>query len=415
MLRLLRRMALVSLALAGLLYWVWPQLPPDAQRYPVYIYDFFTNPNFVVNTPIVHEVFGTAVGVPDPQTRNTRLRVADGFELDVYAEGIPHPRLLRATSAGDLLVSQPRKGRILLIERDRNGDGRGDGLRVLLDDLHLPHGIELFEGWLYVAEADAIHRARFDAERGALTEPLQRIIELPSYNHHHFRTLGIGPDRWLYYTIGAYCNHCEASGTRDQAILRCRLDGSDEEVYASGFRNVMGFDWHPSTGALYANDVGADYLGDDFPPEEINLVRPGGFYGFPYAHGEGVPDPTFAKGNEARVQEALPAVHTFAPHSTPLGFLFPRSDDWPSAYRGAALVALHGSWNRTRKVGYRVVSLHGLPGDALEEREFVAGFELDEDVIGRPVGITQGADGAIYLSDDYAGAVYRVVHRPPQG
>ena len=135
MLRLLRRMALVSLALASLLYWVWPQLPPDAQRYPVYIYDFFTNPNFVVNTPMLHEFLGTAMGVPDPATRGARLRVAPGFELSVYAEDIPHPRMLRSTPAGDLLVSQPRKGRVLLLERDAEGDGRSDGLRILLENL----------------------------------------------------------------------------------------------------------------------------------------------------------------------------------------------------------------------------------------------------------------------------------------
>ncbi len=404
----LRRLVLCGLALVALHYAIWPHLPPDAQRYHIYIYDYFANPNFVVNTPMLHEFLGTAMGVPDPATRGARLRVAPGFELSVYAEDIPHPRMLRSTQAGDLLVSQPRKGRVLLLERDADADGRSDGLRILLDDLHLPHGIELFEGWLYVAEADAIHRVRFDSDNGALLGELERIVELPTVNHHQFRTLRVGPDQWLYYTVGAFCNSCEASGARDQVILRSRLNGSGEEVYASGFRNVMGFDWHPASGALYANDNGADYLGDDFPPEEINRIERGGFYGFPYVHGRGEPDPKFGAGNEARERAARPAIHTFAAHSTPLGMIFPRAAAWPPEYQGAALAVLHGSWNRTRKVGYKVDSLHGFAAGEVEEREFLVGFERDENVIGRPVGISEGPDGSIYLSDDYAGAIYRI-------
>ncbi|MBW2666776.1 MAG: PQQ-dependent sugar dehydrogenase, partial [Deltaproteobacteria bacterium] len=175
-------------------------------------------------------------------------------------------------------------------------------------------------------------------------------------------------------------------------------------------RNSVGFDWHPVTGALYANDNGRDLLGDDFPPCELNQAVEGGFYGWPFANGANIPDPDLGEGKAARIAEAIPPVHDYPAHNAPLGLTFLRGAKLPLAYRNTALSALHGSWNRSSKDGYKVVSLHWHEGGAIEQRDFVTGFERDENVIGRPVDIAEGPDGAIYISDDYAGAIYRVVH-----
>ncbi len=170
----------------------------------------------------------------------------------------------------------------------------------------------------------------------------------------------------------------------------------------------MGFDWQPRTGRLYATDNGRDLLGDDFPPCELNHVVKGGFYGWPYANGNRVPDPDYGADHDDRIRASIPPAHGFRAHNSPLGITFVRGRQAPPAYRGAALVALHGSWNRTQKDGYKVVSLHWRSDGRIEERDFVVGFEEDEDVIGRPVDVAEGPDGAFYISDDYAGAVYRV-------
>ena len=186
--------------------------------------------------------------------------------------------------------------------------------------------------------------------------------------------------------------------------------GSGEEIYASGLRNTVGFDWRPGTEELYGTDNGRDLLGNDFPPCELNRIQRGGFYGWPYANGDQVLDPDLGAGHEDRVRASIAPVHAFRAHVAPLGITFVRGDKVPPDYRGAALVALHGSWNRSEKDGYEVVSLHWNERGEITERPFATGFEVDEDVIGRPVDVAEGPDGAFYISDDFAGSIYRVVY-----
>lgn len=216
---------------------------------------------------------------------------------------------------------------------------------------------------------------------------------LPSGGGHWTRTLRFGPDGLLYVSIGSSCNACLESDARRAAILRYHADGSAQELYATGLRNAVGFDWRPATTDLIATDNGRDLLGDDFPPDELNRVLQGGFYGWPFANGDRVPDPDLGRGHERDVARSLSPIHGFRPHNAALGITFLRGTALPEAYRGAALVALHGSWNRTRKDGYKVVSLDWRDDGGVEERDFLVGFLQDEDVIGRPVDVAEGAHG----------------------
>lgn len=367
---------------------------------------------FAVNVPIRNALFGSSGAVPAPDQLGTRIRVPEGLSIGVFAE-LSRVRALRFTPAGDLLASVPRDGRVVLLERDRNGDGRSDGQRTLLDGLGRPHGMDLSGGWLYVAETDAVGRVRFDAEAGSVSGAFERVVTgLPGGGNHWTRTLRFGPDGWMYVSVGSSCNVCIEEDPRRAALLRFRPDGSAGEVFATGLRNAVGFDWHPDTGELFATDNGRDLLGDDYPPCELNRVVKGGFYGWPFANGSREPDPDVGAGHEQEVATSIPPVHAFRAHNAPLGIAFLQADLAPGLPRGSAIVALHGSWNRTRKDGYEVVSVQLGADGATEERRFVWGFLEDDAVIGRPVDVAVGPDGAVYVSDDYAGAVYRVAPGP---
>jgi glucose/arabinose dehydrogenase len=371
---------------------------------------FLLPERFAVNAPIAHLIFGVGGGRPSADLLGRQIVLPDGFDIGLFAEGIPNARFLRFTSEGDLLVTATRAGQVILLERDRDGDGRSDGRRTLLEGLDRPHGMDFRDGWLYVAESGAVGRVRFDPVAGALDGDFEAVVTgIPAGKTHYTRTVRFGPDDWLYVSIGSSCNVCEEEDPRRAAIVRYRPDGSGEEIYATGLRNAVGFDWRPETGELFATDNGRDLLGDDVPPCELNRVVRGGFYGWPYAYGDRQIDPDVGAGHEDRVRASLPPDHAFRAHNAPLGITFVRGEGLPPTYRGAALVALHGSWNRRDKDGYRVVSLHWR-GETIEERDFASGFERQGEVIGRPVDVVEGPDGAIYVSDDYAGAIYRIAH-----
>ena len=366
---------------------------------------------YAVNAPLGFMLFGHGTEAPPAAEVHERLHVPPGFAISLYADGIANARFLRFTPTGDLLVSTPRSGEIRILLRDENGDGRPDGVRTLIGGLDRPHGLDFHEGWLYIGEGNAIARVRYDAASRSVVGPVERLAPLPSGGNHWTRTLRFGPDGALYVTVGSSCNACIETDPRRAVMLRYQPDGTGEAIYATGLRNSVGFDWQPGSGALYATDNGRDLLGDDVPPCELNRIVQGGFYGWPFAMGNRVPDPELGGGHEAQIAASIPPAHGFAAHNAPLGITFLRNPALPEAYRGAALAALHGSWNRTHKDGYKVVSLHWQPDGSIQEREFATGFLRGEEVIGRPVDVAEGPDGIIYVSDDYAGAIYRIT--PP--
>lgn len=373
----------------------------------------------IINTSSLMMILNVMLGLRGPeadqQTVAQRYEVPPGFSVSLYAADLPRARMLRFTPDGDLLVSRPHAGDILLLRRDRDGDGHPDGIETVVEGLKRPQGMDFAGDWLYVAESDRIGRLRFDSPRGAAVGDYEPVVEgLTDNGNHWSKTLRIGPDGRIYLTQGSSCNVCEEQDARRATMMRFDPDGGGGEIYATGLRNSVGFAWAPWSGDLYATDNGRDLLGDDFPPCELNRIQQGGFYGWPYFNGDNLPDPTMGPDPRAGERQPLAPAHPFRAHTAPLGILFPDTTGWPDRYHRSALVALHGSWNRRSPDGYKIVSLHWSKR-GIRERDFLIGFELEGDVVGRPVDIAQGPDGAIYVSDDYAGAVYRIVRGESQG
>jgi glucose/arabinose dehydrogenase len=359
-------------------------------------------------------MMGRGISTPAENVIASRLTVPEGFEVNLYAGDVPLARWMHFTDSGDLIVSRTRAGEVILLERDQNGDGKADGSHVLVADLDVPHGLAIRDGWLWIAERTGVGRIRFDAASGTVNGPLEKVVEgLSGDGFHLTRTIAFGPEGKLYLSQGSTCNVCVEQDARRGTMMRFNVDGSGAEIYATGLRNSVGFDWAPWDGSLYATENGRDLLGDDFPPDELNRIEPGGFYGWPFVNGFGVPDPEFGPGNEARAAQSISPAHGFRAHNAPLGMHFVRRAHLPDGFDRAALVALHGSWNRTKLDGYKVVSLHWSEDGSITERDFMTGFLGPDGVIGRPSDVTEGPDGSIYVADDYGGAIYRVTYRTP--
>jgi glucose/arabinose dehydrogenase len=386
---------------------------------------------FIVASIIIIKVFVGAINVPvisktvDQNSLAARVQLPPGFQLSVFAKDIPGPRVLRFTRSGDLLVSVTVRDEILLLHRDSKKNDQVVDSKILLDkkiiaDFKDPNGIDFYQDeqhqdWLYVAESESVGRIRFDHDKGEVVGNYERIItHLPGGGNHWKKALRFGADGLLYVTLGSSCNACIEEDKRRATMMRFKPDGSGAETYATGLRNSEGFDWN-AQGELYATDNGRDLLGDDFPPCEFNKIQQGKFYGWPFANGDKVKDPNNGDGHEAEIANSIAPAHGFRAHNAPLGMTFIHHANVSDDYKSAALVALHGSWNRSKKDGYKVVSLHWQNDGSIVEKDFMTGFLKDDNVIGRPVDVTEGSDGAIYISDDFAGAIYRVAYQPGSG
>ncbi len=364
---------------------------------------------------LLNAMTGQGIDSPDAATVETRLQVPNNFGLSVYASDLPNARFITMTTNRDLLITRPHKGDVVMLRADSSNPRQGGERTTLLEGLNKPSGIAVHDGWLFIGETDAIGRIAFDQSTGKTSGDYQRIVEgLTSDGNHPYKQVKIGPDGKLYLSQGSTCNVCEELDPRRSTLSRFNIDGTGEEILATGLRNTMGFDWAPWSNELYATDNGRDLLGDDYPPCELNLIEEGKFYGWPYFNGANEPDPDFGfdvsdQSVTASGLNPIAPAHEFRAHNAPLGITFVNTEAWSEDYKKMALVALHGSWNRSIPDGYRVVSLHW-QGDEIISKDFFSGFEKAGDVIGRPVDVTQGPDGAVYISDDYAGSIYRIAY-----
>jgi glucose/arabinose dehydrogenase len=334
------------------------------------------------------------------------LTVPAGFGISVFASGLNGARLMAVSPEGILVVAQ--RANVVALP-DANGDGQAEP-KVLLTDQQYAHSVAFANGYLYIATTPAILRVRW--VNGNISGVPETIAELPTSRPslHSSRTIAFGPDGRLYVAMGSSCNFCVEPDPRRTTIQVFNADGSNGHTFATGIRNAVGLDWDPQTGRLWAGDNGIDKAGDEMPPDEINLIEEGKDYGHPFVIGRGMRSP-LADDRSAAERTRTPAVNPafeLPPHMAPMGVSFYRGAKFPDAFRTSLYVALHGSTDRSSKVGYKVVRLVMENGRPTRSEDFITGWLVGETVTGRPVGIVTGADGALYVSDDNKGFIYRV-------
>ncbi|NHC46030.1 sorbosone dehydrogenase family protein [Motilibacter sp. K478] len=342
-----------------------------------------------------------------------KLTVPAGFTVTEYAAGLGNPRILAVGPDGTVYATRRQTGDVIaLLDTDRDGDA--DRTVRVAHGLKRVNGITVHENVLYLATDKKILTAPL---RGAGTIGRLRTIvdDLPDAGQHPNRTLAVGPDGYLYVTVGSTCNACDDTNPENATILRMPLDGKGRIIYAKGLRNTIGFGWVPGTRALYGMDHGSDWRGDDQPPEELNRIERGANYGWPWCFADKQVDPyipnqptPFTKSRFCAATKA-PAL-TYQAHSAPLQMLFSTSASFPRDYRGDAFVAMRGSWNRSQPAGYKVVRVRFDGTTPVAVEDFLTGFLTADGtgVYGRPVGLAQLPDGSLLVGDDTMGTVYRV-------
>lgn len=331
-----------------------------------------------------------------------------GFSIEIYAE-VPKARSLAMGSNGTVFVGNRRGGSVYAIVPGPNNVNRV----VEIDDgLNSPNGIAYRDGDLYVAEISRVRVYRdIDSNLFTWPEPETLDIDLPSKTHHGNRYIGFGPDDKLYISIGVPCNICDEEGFGQ--IIRMNPDGSDREVWASGVRNSVGFTWHPDTDDLWFTDNGRDMLGDDMPPDELNHAPTKGLhFGYPFCHGGILLDPQYGDGKSCD-DYASPAQNLGA-HVASLGVEFYTGTMFPEVYRGQILIAEHGSWNRSKKTGYRISMVGLSDGQPVSYGVFADGWVDGQETLGRPVDLLVLDDGSLLVSDDSNGLVYRISYEGSQ-
>jgi glucose/arabinose dehydrogenase len=338
------------------------------------------------------------------------IKVPAGFRIDLFADGVENARSMALSPGGVLYVGTRTKGSVYaVVDRDKNG--KADRVHTIATGLRMPNGVAFRDGALYVAEINKV--TRYDGIDAHLETPPAPVVvndTFPTERHHGWKFIAFGPDGKLYVPVGAPCNICEPTDPRFASITRMNPDGTGVEVFASGVRNTVGFDWHPATKELWFTDNGRDLLGDDTPPDELNVApQPKLHFGYPYCHGEGLADPEF--GAKRPCNGFTPPAHALGPHVAAVGMRFYTGRMFPPQYRQQIFVAEHGSWNRSRKIGYRVM-LATLQGSKVTSYEpFAEGWLQGEDDWGRPADVLVMPDGALLVSDDKANAIYRISYR----
>jgi glucose/arabinose dehydrogenase len=342
------------------------------------------------------------------------LRLPPGFDLRLFAPDVPGARSLALSPSGVLYVGTRKEGKVYAV-LDRDRDGRAERVLTIARGLEQPNGVAFRDGALYVAEVSRI--LRFDGIERRLEKPPRPVVvtaAFPRDEHHGWKFIRFGPDGLLYVPVGAPCNVCDRDEPLYASLTRLRPDGTGLAVYAHGIRNTVGFDWQPGTGVLWFTENGRDLMGDDVPPDELNRApRAGLHFGFPHCHGAAIPDPQHGpRGGAAGCRQYTPPALALGPHVAALGMRFYTGRMFPAAYRGQIFYAEHGSWNRSRPIGYRVMTVRFEGGRAVAATPFVAGWlGRSGKAWGRPVDVEVAADGALLISDDEAGAIYRVTHR----
>jgi glucose/arabinose dehydrogenase len=340
------------------------------------------------------------------------LKVPAGFTVNVFARDLQNPRMMLLLPDGSVLVSRFDQGDVIQL-RDADGNGTADE-RSAVARIKGVHGLALKDRVVYLASTTKLFSAPL-REDGKLNPP-QEFAALPDGGQHPRRTLGFGPDDMLYVSNGSTCNNCDEKNPEHATIVRMKANGSQRAVFAKGLRNTIGFAWHPQTKELWGMDHGSDDRGNDVPGEELNLIREGGDYGWPWCYNNCEVDP-IAKQPEHETKEKRCAKCTgpvllYQAHAAPIAFIFYTGKQFPAEYENAGFVAFRGSWNRDPAVGYKVVRIRFKDGKPTGFEDFLTGFliESGKAQFGRPAGLVIAKDGALLVSDDSNGVIYRIAY-----
>jgi len=338
------------------------------------------------------------------------IKLPPGFSIEVVAR-VPNARAMAWGAAGTLFVGSSSEGKVYAVALPAGGNNGEARVQVIASGLREPAGVAFRDRALYVSAVSRI--LRFDDIETHLANPPKPVVvndRLPADTHHGLKFIAFGPDGKLYVNVGVPCNICEPDPDRYGIITRMNPDGSVPEVFVRGIRNSVGFDWEPRTKELWFTDNGRDYLGDDAPPDTLNHApRAGLRFGYPYCHGGNIPDPEF--GRKHACSEFVAPAQNLGPHVASLGMRFYTGSQFPAAYKDRIFIAEHGSWNRSNKIGYRVtmVTLEG--SRAIRYEPFAEGWLQGESVWGRPADVLVAPDGSLLVSDDMAGAIYRIRYK----
>ncbi len=338
------------------------------------------------------------------------IELPAGFSIEIYAEGVKNARQMARGDKGTIFAGSRRAGKVWAIT-DVDGDQRADKVRLMDEDLRMPTGLEFRNGALYVGALGRI--LRYDDIEEKLDQPPEPVLvtdALPKDQLHGWKYLRFGPDGKLYIPVGIPCNICDNKGYGE--IRRMNADGTGMEVFAYGVRNSVGLAFHPDNDQLWFTDNGRDSLGDDIPADELNHApKQGMHFGIPYCHQGDLLDEEFGKGKDCA--DYTPPVAKLDPHGASLGLVFYTGEMFPDAYNNRLFVTQHGSWNRTEKSGYQILVLDVSPdGTVLDKRVFASGWLQGQEDWGRPNDVLVMPDGALLVSDDRAGVIYRITYTP---
>lgn len=340
-----------------------------------------------------------------------KLKLPAGFKIEVYAE-VDDARSMAWSPTGVLYVGNRNKDKVYAV-KDVDGDFKADKKWTVASGLNSPNGVAFKDGDLYIAEISRITKLpKIESNLAAPPAPVVVNDHYPTEGHHGWKYIAFGPDGKLYVPVGAPCNICESKDEIFASITRINADGSGREVYARGIRNTVGFTWHPTTKALWFTDNGRDMLGDDIPSCELNVAsRSGQHFGYPYCHEGSIKDPEF--GAKRNCNEFIAPADKLGPHVAPLGLKFYTGKQFPKAYENQIFVAEHGSWNRSKKIGYNVTLVKVVDSKVTGHEKFIEGW-LDDSTQkswGRPVDVLLLPDGSMLISDDQANVIYRVSYK----
>lgn len=366
---------------------------------------------------------------------NLQLKLPADFHISIFAkldENFGQPRMMAIDKQGRLYVALPSTNQVVMLP-DTNKDGIAEAPITIANNLNSPNSLVLVDGMMLIANEDSVVKLTQKAGKWSAPQP---FIKHLAFGHHTLKTIKLGPDNHLYINIGSSCNVCTEDNPTRATIQRYTLEGkaagslvtlgrhAPDPTWARGLRNSQGFAWHPKTGAMFATNNGSDMrsaskngpVNDDLPPEHLNKIEAGKHFGWPYCWGEPnnvkamVQDPNFV-GDANFCQTTTPPAITFTAHSTPIGITFLDKTNWPQDYKNDAIVALHGSWNRQNPSGYKLVRVKFDGDQPAQVSDFATGWLGVNGVWGRPTDVIVGTDGALYVSDDRAGYIYRIIHK----